>query len=393
MRTGASVGILLISVVFCAGCFPNMRYLVKSEFAGNTASSGWTALPNGDRQPQVEALPDGVKIAAGTWEGPAFTVKPFDNCKLEFAAKSDGRGYWCAAFKDAKGEVMIADHYSSFDPSADWVACTFCLRAKANAVSAVIRFQPQDGKPVMLRNVMVSHASKKQVAQWADSVHAAIPPVNYTPPSDRFKYIPDTLAKLRKGGKLRVVFLGDSIANDTGSSPLDVLLGRMYPKAKIEVVTSVGGGTCCQWYKNENRVEQYVLDYKPDLLIIAGISHGYDTESMRSVIRQVRAQASPDIMIMSGAVTPEQDCRDGYVRYSKLPSDTARNNAATFADRLRSLAAEEKVELFDMRTAWDEYVAGSGKPNAWFMRDPVHANCRGRQVLARIIERYFRPEK
>jgi len=201
------------------------------------------------------------------------------------------------------------------------------------------------------------------------------------------------MGTLRKGGRLRIVFLGDSIANDTGSSPLDVLLGRMYPKAKIEVVTSVGGGTCCQWYKNENRVEQYVLDYKPDLLIIAGISHGYDTESMRSVIRQVRAQASPDIMIMSGAVTPEQDCRDGYVRYSKLPSDTARNNAATFADRLRSLAAEEKVELFDMRTAWDEYVAGSGKPNAWFMRDPVHANCRGRQVLARIIERYFRPEK
>jgi len=394
MRTNGGIGILLISMAFCTGCFQHMRYLVRSEFAGGSATgTGWVALPNGDTQPQVEMLADGVRIAAGTWESSAFAVKPFEFYRLEFTAKCDGPGYWCAAFRDAAGEVMIADHYSSFDASPDWTRRTFCFRAKANAVSGLIRFQPLNGKPVMLRDATVSRASKKRVAEWADSIYAGIPPVSYRPSADRWKHAPNTMAKLRAGGKLRVVFLGDSIANDTGSSPLDALLERVYPQARIEVVTSVRGGTCCQWYKDDNRVQQYVLDYWPDLLIIAGISHGYDTESMRSVIRQVRAKTGPDIMIMSGAVTPEQDVTDGYVRYSKLPKDAARSHAATFPDRLRALAAEEQVELLDVRTAWDEYVASSGKPNAWFMRDPVHANCRGRQVLARIIERYFDPKK
>jgi hypothetical protein len=66
--------------------------------------------------------------------------------------------------------------------------------------------------------------------------------------------------RLASGGPLRIVMLGDSICNDTSKSLYETLLARIYPKAKIEIVTSVRGGTGCWYYKDEGRVKPYVLD-------------------------------------------------------------------------------------------------------------------------------------
>ena len=392
---------LVCLVSLCGGCVSRSapRVLVRGDVSREFPAAGWAAAPAGGQQPAVEWAEDGtapgghgVLIRSGTWESLLFPVKPFVYYRLTFRSRAEAGGYWAAVFYDKRGEPMIADHYSSVDQSASWRSNDCFFRAKANATHTRIRFQPLNGKPMIVADVSVTDDPTGDVMRWADSQYASIPPVNGTPPADRWQFIPKAVQKLRKGGTLRIVFLGDSIANDTGNSPFDVLLGRMYPKASVQVVTSVRGGTGCQWYKDENRVQEFVIDCKPDLLIIAGISHGYDTESMRAVIRQVRARINPEIMIMTGAVCPDASCKDGYVKYSKLPEDTARANLDSFPARVRSLAAEEKVELFDMRTAWDSYIASCGKPQEWFMRDPVHANCRGRQVLARIIEQYFAPK-
>jgi hypothetical protein len=57
------------------------------------------------------------------------------------------------------------------------------------------------------------------------------------------------------------------------------------------------------------------------------------------------------------------------------------------------LAREEDVEFLDIRGPAGEYIRDSGKPYSWFTRDPIHANVRGGQVLARILEAWFAPEK
>ena len=75
----------------------------------------------------------------------------------------------------------------------------------------------------------------------------------------------------------------------------------MYPKCKIEKVTSARGSTGCWWYKLDNHVEEYVLRHKPDLLMIGGISQREDVDSIREVIRQVRAKQSPEILLMTPA--------------------------------------------------------------------------------------------
>jgi hypothetical protein len=56
------------------------------------------------------------------------------------------------------------------------------------------------------------------------------------------------------------------------------------------------------------------------------------------------------------------------------------------------LAAEESVELVNMTGPWGEYIRHSEKARGWFMRDPVHANERGFQILGRILEKYFAPK-
>jgi hypothetical protein len=55
------------------------------------------------------------------------------------------------------------------------------------------------------------------------------------------------------------------------------------------------------------------------------------------------------------------------------------------------MTTEEEVELFDLRSAWDEYIRQSPQPSEWFHRDPIHANSRGKQVAGRILLRYFEP--
>ena len=56
------------------------------------------------------------------------------------------------------------------------------------------------------------------------------------------------------------------------------------------------------------------------------------------------------------------------------------------------MAAEEEVEFLDMTGPWGQYIKDSGLACGWFMRDVVHANERGFQVLGRILEKYFAPK-
>ena len=86
-----------------------------------------------------------------------------------------------------------------------------------------------------------------------------------------------------------MVLLGDSIMGNTSASLFELLLMRDYPWCKIVKIASLRSSTGCKYYRQENRVEDYVLRHNPDLLVIGGISNGGDAEAVRSVIQQVRA--------------------------------------------------------------------------------------------------------
>ena len=218
-----------------------------------------------------------------------------------------------------------------------------------------------------------------------DAQYGAMKPLEYTPPADRWQLLPRTMQRLREGGTLKIVLLGDSIMNQTCHSGFDLLLERLYPKVKIEKVASVRGSTGCWWYKDENRVEDYVLKHKPDLLMIGGISQRNDVNSIREVIHQIRAKQQPEILLLTPAFGFQQS--DFIVNWTYAIQPDGEDYRAA----LLRLAKEEKCEFLDMTGPWWQYVRKSGKDYGWFRGDAVHANGRGSQILARILERYFAP--
>ena len=216
-----------------------------------------------------------------------------------------------------------------------------------------------------------------------DKHYAAIPPVKYTPPAGRFAQLPRTRRILEKGGTLRVVMLGDSIINDTSRSGWELLVERRNPKVRIAKFTSVRGSTGCWWYQGPGRIQTFVLDHKPDLVIIGGISQRDDHGAIRECVRQIRAAAKPDFFFMTGPFG-KVDLEDAEKWRKTLESPYRAN--------LKALAGEVGAGFLDLQVEWANYVKKSGRDLVSFMRDPVHANAQGEQIPGRILERYFSPE-
>ena len=217
-----------------------------------------------------------------------------------------------------------------------------------------------------------------------DAIYAAMDPVVYTPPAGRFEHIPATMEKLRNGGTLRMVLLGDSIMGNTSASAFELLLMRDYPKCEIVKIASLRSSTGCTYYQEENRVEDYVLRHDPDIVLIGGISNRGDAEAVRSVIRQVRAK-KPDTEFL--LLTPVFGTENNeHIRGFTREIDTTKSN---FRYDMQRVAMEEKCAFFDMTSPWWTYVQDSGKTYGWFRGDAVHANARGCQIIGRLLQRWF----
>lgn len=218
-----------------------------------------------------------------------------------------------------------------------------------------------------------------------DAIYAAMDPLAYQPPAGRHANLPRTMSKLRDGGELRMVLLGDSIMGNTSGSSFELLLMRNYPKCKIVKIASLRSSTGCTYYREDNRVQEYVLKHNPDLLVIGGISNRGDAEAVRSVVQQVRAQ-KPDTEVL--LLTPVFGAvRDEHIRTFTREIDTTTSN---FRFNLQKVAAEEKCAFFDMTGPWWAYIQDSGKTYGWFMGDAVHANARGCQIIGRLLEAWFK---
>ncbi len=222
--------------------------------------------------------------------------------------------------------------------------------------------------------------------EQVDRAYAGMPPVRYTPPAGRWGGLPKTAAILKGGaGELRVVMLGDSIVNDTSRSGWDGVLERRYPKCRITKITCVRGSTGCWWFKRPDRVKRYVLAHRPDLLIIGGISHRGDTDSVRELVGEVRKGSSCDVLLMTGAFGAVDPRDDKRWRFEIEPDGKG------YRARLGRLAVELGAGFLDMTALWGRYVRESGKELDWFKRDPVHANERGEQIVGRILAAHLAP--
>lgn len=393
---------LSLSAALCALCLAAVvrgqgRMLLSADFESDPRKAGWTVggyphqKPTGEWTDKTSVSGTrALRADEGWWGSPRLKVEPLQHYRLTFSATVEGKGYWWVAFFDAEGELLPSDHYSSIYPSDEWQSYEFCFRARHDSVGAEVRFRAI-AAPLFVDDVAVETISRADVAKWADRMYGQIPPVELRDVPRPGRLLARSMAKLREGKPLRVVMLGDSIINDIGNTGWDVLVERAYPGAKIELIHAVRGGTGCPYYREENRVKPYVLDHKPALLIIGGISNGHDPESIRDVIRQVRAKSDPDILVLSGAVSTWDDLMVYIAKWPKEKQQAFIQAARNYRPGLERMAREEKVEYFDLRAHWDAYVAKIRKHPEWLRRDRPHCNTRGRMVIARLMATYFSP--
>lgn len=399
MRYGKMmVSAIILSLLVLSALLGSAEPIFKATFNENPFTTGWVAKTsaftnesqNGPFNVGIEAKPGAGKdyyllLNKGCMQTPSFPVTPLNYYKLSYSTKATGNGYWGGIFFDDKGQEIAADIYDTVFPSDDWQQQEVCVRARINAKTMCIRFQTID-TPMSIDNITIDPIDNAGVLQWMQVYAAQLPPVTFTPEANRWQYLPRTMKTLQDGGKLRIVMLGDSIINDTSNSLYEAKLRQMYPKAQIEIINSVRGGTGCAFYKDNDQVTPYVLDYKPDLLIIGGISNG-PVEGIRSVIKQVRAKSNPEILVMTFSICPTdaKHLADNK-EHPRLPGTDP------YAAEMLKMAAEEKVEFFDIHQAWDTYIANSPKPEEWFKRDGIHGNSRAKQVVGQFMARYFAPK-
>lgn len=224
--------------------------------------------------------------------------------------------------------------------------------------------------------------SLKQIAK----IQAEMPKGQFTAPANDWKHLARTRRRLTEGGDLRILALGDSIVCDTMRSGWVAKLQEAYPKAKIKATVYVRGGGGCKHYRLENRVQNYLLPWKPDLVLIGGISQGKDYDAIRDVIRQVRA-ARPDCEFLLasgvfGSVDPRSDAAMAQAEHS---------GTSDYGAGLQKLAAELDCQYLDMTRPWMQYIRSSKLHPHLFYRDSVHANEYGEQILSKILMAFFQP--
>ena len=257
------------------------------------------------------------------------------------------------------------------------------FRLKADSPAVKLGFEPipfdEIGPATAAAGVYVIRGNERSL-ETIQKAYAQMPPVQYAPPMDRWERLPKTRERLLSTGTLRVVMLGDSIVNDTSRSGWDMLVERRHPTCRIEKVTSVRGATGCWWYQESGRVKEYVLDHRPDLVIIGGISHHSDVASIREVIQQIRSASQADVLLMTGAFG-QTDPRDE----KSWQAIRDPQSYSEYRKGLEALAYEMSTAFLDMGAAWGAYIRQSGKDLDWFKRDPIHANERGEQILGHIL--------
>lgn len=375
-------------VLTYAPCEAGLNEPIINQPADYLPWGSWSVIVKDEISAGKPAAPDlasgqvAIEPGSGLLSAP-FPVTPFQYYRIHFEAQAEGNPLIRVLYTNASGK-MLSDHSTGIDRSESPQAQTTFSRAKFNSSHARILIQA--GKsPILLHSLQVYSASKKEVISWAEDITSTLPKLpDSLSPLKPSLFLDSVRKALRNSKQLRVVLLGDSIMNDTGNSPLDVLISRHYPGLDFQVVSSVENAKGAWFYRSEGRVPDYVISKDPDLVLIGGISHQNDLDALTEVIDQIQAQSDCAILLLSGAVGPTGDPRLWQdPPQGEIPPPTK------WANQVRELADKKGVGFFDLEQAWGATIMNGPYPYEHYLRDHIHANTRGQIVLARIMEQFL----
>jgi len=327
----------------------------------------------------------------GKLEGPIIKIEPDCFYKFSFTMVSTVRSHWGVTWYDKEGKARIADNYGVFQ-AVGKQRCERLIYSEAVATGAQPFFQ-SNGQ-IYVKDFKLEKLTDDEAAQLADELIDGLPKLKFDPPKDILAKIPKTIEAMKTGKEWRVVMLGDSIINDTYNSAYPALLKRHFPKMNWKLFCSVRGSTGCWFYKDPEQFKLFVSDYKPDLLIVGGISQLYDLDSLRELIEKVKKEIGCEILLMTGPMADDWRKIDYYAIFDGIavPQPWEFKNDA-FYKYYAPYAKTQELAFIDMHSIWNQYLGNSKAAWQYFHRDKVHANELGKQILARIIEQCFKTAK
>ena len=401
----ALIACLALACLWLTGCLQPASAQPGPQAAGQTkelfstagpisaARSGWTYeaagggggtvfLPFAGRYPNKSGrLQSPFFSLDRTADRPGYYV-------LTFKAKSTASGYWWLDYRDEYGEAL-PDCNSAIYPSAEFSDYQQVIYVSGRVREVQIAFVSTG--QVEVDDVRFAETTAAAAAAWCDAVEHNLPPLAFQAPADAMQKLPKTAAALRSGKPWRVLMLGDSIVNDSFNSVFQSLLQRDFPDSRFTFVLSVLGSTGCPRYRKPEEFKKYVVDQKPDLLMIGGISNFADftteeSAALADVVRMAREQINCEVLVMSQPLSRDWRADRPAGGWRALAADPGwRRNLD--ASRARDIARTLDVPFWDMTTPCQDYLATAGDFS--FNRDFVHNDDCGKQVIGRVMMAHF----
>jgi hypothetical protein len=336
---------------------------------------------------KIDLFPDDASVAPGSKiESSDFEVEPLKFYRFECRLRSPGKGFLAALWRnpdatwgrDLQGRPgdLRAEDYQLVQQSDDWHTVVFYSRAQANAVAGCLRVQALDESMEIESASVSGPATAEEVLAWSESLLDG----PKLPISVGAGALPRTVAATRDGSPMRIVFLGDSIMQDAANSPVDLWIERAILPLDVAIVTAIGGGAGMERWNHPEKfpghdlnLQAAVIDGRPDLVLIGGISTR-SVDDTREIVARIReggraiGGVEPDIALLTGP----------FGEWGK-PAPGLK------AETLAALASETGCAFFDLRAAWMEAIAASGREPATFYRDAIHGSAAGKHLQGRLI--------
>jgi len=315
--------------------------------------------------------------------------------RLTFSAKCPVDGYWWVDFFDADGNPL-PDVNSRLYASDDWTPYDVMVPARPDAAFAQIAFVTKKG--AQAKDVSIRQATVADAAKWCSDLAARLPKLDAPESKGAWDGLPKTREKILSGKRVNIVFLGDSIMNDTWCGNAVALIQNALPKADLRCYLSVRGSTGCWYYHDKDHFAEYVGKYKPDLVVIGGISNyrgpkehssQYAEDCMAETISRCQAIGA-EVVICTPPPSYEfrKDAAAKPFDRSLILEDGGFIHLQQEYER--RAAKRTGAQVWDLTTAPCEAIARSGKPLDWFKRDAAHNDDRGKQLIAQTLAAYFR---
>ncbi len=316
-------------------------------------------------------------------------------------------------FYDKTGKVL-PDCYDTLYPTG-WHHYDRVLYAWDEVDSIEVFFQKPwemreangDKCELQVSDLRIETATVQDALNYIGSTYSKLPSVKFHPEGDALKDLPRTKEALKTGKPWRIVLLGDSIMQDTFNSQFHALVKEAYPKSNVEWILSMRGGTGCWHYILAENFYSYVVDKKPDLLIIGGISNfapvtrkdvgPTGADAMVRVAKVARERLGCEVLIVNNALAVDVRPKGEHeMPDSVLPKTTFGPEQYGLVQdmkegygELKDLCAANNIPWWDLFTPCYSWLFGSGLPRGFYSRDYVHSSELGKQIIGHVMLAYF----